>query len=210
MNYLNLSTIFLDGDAFAGAELEDQAVWINLLRYCAKVENGGRILRMNLWKTRKLSRVIGILPQDLHRYAEGLWSLEGDDVVVHGYPIDQEQKCIKNRENGKLGGRPADPEKPHGKPHGKPDAPPRGKRKERKRKERKRNTSPPSPPSGGTTTADGFGIHPEDLDEYGPAPESDSPDPDPMWDRFLEERESFERFDEYLDRIDGADAPANN
>ena len=194
MNWLNLEIRFAGERQVAGAESLDVGIWIRLLLHCGKVENGGRITGARLWKSCEWIRVVGITDEEVHREAPGLWKFVGDDLVVEGYPIDQELKVKANRLNGKLGGRPAEQKKPHGKPHGKPGA------------KRKRNGN-----GKGTTTnaGDDFGIHPDDLDEYGPAPNSPDPDPHPRWNDFLDDRIAFERFDTYLERTE-AGAPARN
>ena len=194
MNWLNLEIRFAGERQVAGAESLDVGIWIRLLLQCGKVENGGRITGARLWKSCEWIRVVGITDEEVHREAPGLWKFVGDDLVVEGYPIDQELKVKANRLKGKLGGRPAEQKKPHGKPHGKPGA------------KRKRNGNG----KGITTNAgDDFGIHPDDLDEYGPAPNSPDPDPHPRWNDFLDDRIAFERFDTYLERTE-AGAPARN
>ncbi len=195
MNWLNLDQVFLASEPVAGADSLDVGVWIRLLAYCGKVENGGRISGARLWKPCAWIRVVGITDEEFHREAPGLWKIAGDDVVVLGYPADQELKVKANRVNGKLGGRPTAPKKPRGKPHGKPHG------------QRKRNGIG----KGNTADGDGdFGIHPDDLNEYGPAPNSPSPDPHPRWDDFLDDRTAFERFDSYLERTEATGSPARN
>jgi hypothetical protein len=195
VNYLNLNISKMEDRAGASAETLDIGIWVRLLKYCGKVENGGRITGAALWKSCEWIRVVGITKDEFHREAPGLWKIIGDDVLVHDYPIEQEEKVKANRLNGRRGGRPADPNKPHGKP----DAPPRAKGK-RKRK-RKENT----------TTRDGeILVHPDDLDEYGPAPASPYPDAHPRWAEFVDNREAFERFDAYRERTKATGPPARN
>lgn len=198
MKWLNLLIRFGRERALAGAESLDAGIWIKILLYCGDIENGGRIKGARLWKSCEWPRVVGPSEEEIHREAPGLWKFVGDDLVVEGYPSDQEKKVKANRENGKLGGRPATPKKPHGKPHGEPCA--------------KRNSNGKG--IGITTTMDDaasdFGIHPDDLDEYGPAPASATPDPHPRWSDFIEDREAFERFDAFLDRTEATEKPASN
>jgi hypothetical protein len=196
MNWINLALAFLEDRAFEAADTLDAGAWLRLLKYCGKVENGGRITGARLWKSCEWIRVVGVTDDEVHREAPGLWKFEADDLVVFGYPADQEEKVKANRRNGKLGGRPADPKKPHGKP----DAPPRAKRKRKGRKEKGKVIT--------TTDAGDPLIHPEDLDEYGPAPNSPDPDPDPLWNDFLEHRENFERFDDFRNRYAPNGPPA--
>lgn len=35
-----------------------------------------------------------------------LWSFSGSDLIVNFYPVEKEQEVMKNRQNGKRGGRP--------------------------------------------------------------------------------------------------------
>lgn len=208
MHYLNLSMDYLEGEDYAGADFVDQAVAVALLKYCGKHENSGRITGARLWKSGKVERVLHVPHEVIHKGDGSLWTFEGNDLVVHYYPIEQEQRCITNRKNGKLGGRPRDLPQPTGKPTAKPtpNQPPKRKGKGKG----KGKETPPSPPQGGPTTTDDLFIDPDDLDEYGPAPESDHPDPDPLWNRFLEERDPFERFDAFKNRIEGIAPPASN
>ena len=199
MNWLNLGMIFLDDEPFAGAEAVDRGTWVSLLKYCAKVENGGRITGAALWKTRKSERILGVSEEETHREAAGLWEIDGEDIVVLGYPADQEAKVKAKRLNGKLGGRPAVAAKPPGKPPGKPH----GKGNGRKGKGIEKEPT-------ATTRGEEFGIHPDDSDEYGPAPNSEHPGPDPLWSEFLLHRDTFERFDAFRDRIEPTGTPANN
>ena len=229
MNYLNLDSLFMDAAPFAGAETVDVGTWIRLLRYCAKTENGGRIPLETLrdppsacetpvenpanpvenpanpvenspppvellLKTGRLERILGITADQFNRFAPGLWEIEGDEIVVLGYPVDQEEKVRANRVNGRKGGRPRDDQKPHGKP----PATPRAKRKERKGKEIETTTT--TPPL----------IHPDDKDEYGPAPGSDYPDPHRRWSEFIEHRFAFERFDVFIERTKATTSPPDN
>ena len=195
MNWLNLEIRFAQDRPVAGAETLDVGIWIRILFYCGEIENGGRITGARLWNSCEWIRVVGITEEEVHREAPGLWKFVGDDLVVDGYPTDQEEKVKANRENGKLGGRPAAPKKPHGKPPGKPHG-------ERKRKGKGK---------GITTNGDGdFGIHPDDLDEYGPVENSPDPDPHPRWNDFLDDRTAFERFDSYLERTEATGSPARN
>lgn len=201
MNWINLAVSFMEDHEFESAETLDVGTWIRLLKYCGKIENGGRITGARLWKSCGWIRTVGITEEEVHREAAGLWKFEDDDLVVFGYPADQEEKVRKNRENGKLGGRKPDFKKPHGKPHGKPLAPTKEKEKEKE----KGNSNP--------IDCGEFGIHPDDLDEYGPAPNSVDPDPDPLWTEFVEQRETFERFDDFRNRYapnGPPQHPANN
>jgi len=199
VNWLNLEMAFLDAAAVAGAETLDVGVWLRLMKYCGKVENGGRITGARLWTDCGWIRVVGVTAEEIRRESPGLWNFDGDDLIVEGYPAAQEEKVKANRRNGKLGGRPSSPAKPHGKPHGKPTENPNRKRKGKGKV---------------ITTGDAgdrpFGIDPSDLDEYGPAPNSEHPDPDPLWNDFLEHREPFERFDDFRNRFAPNGPPPSN
>ena len=49
-----------------------------------------------LLKTGRLERILGITADQFNRFAPGLWEIEGDEIVVLGYPVDQEEKVRAN------------------------------------------------------------------------------------------------------------------
>ncbi len=105
MNWLNIQTSTLDSEAFVGSDPVARATWLCLLRYCAGQENGGRIAGAAAWTDRKWQQVVRVRLREIRRKC-GLWSWDGDDLVVWEYPVEREAEVRANRENGACGGRP--------------------------------------------------------------------------------------------------------
>lgn len=120
MNWLNISLDVLDSEEFAGAEPAQQGNWLNLSRYCARQENGGRIRGASGWPAKKFERVLRVSKEDLTDDCD-LWHWDGDDLTVCRYPAEHEEKARANRANGAKGGRP-----PKRKPVLEPDGEPTG------------------------------------------------------------------------------------
>ena len=120
MDWLNLHTSILDSPQVLGAEPLDRATWLMLLRYCIGQENGGTISGCAAWKDRKWQQLARVTQAEVKRVSE-LWTWQGDDHFVWGYPLELELELRRLREigrmsspakaaaakaNGSLGGRP--------------------------------------------------------------------------------------------------------
>lgn len=105
MNWINLNTATLDSEEFLGAEPEQRASWLCLLRFCAGQENGGRIEGAKSWTDRKWQQVVRVTQREISTDCE-LWSWEGEDLIVTFYPAEKEQEVRQKREAGSKGGRP--------------------------------------------------------------------------------------------------------
>lgn len=170
MNYLNLHTDTLKSDEFIGSEPVERATWICLLGWSCSQENSGVIRNCRDWNERKWQQLCGVTHDEVHAQS-GLFEFDGDDLIIHYYPIDQEKEVIRKRrvakKNGKLGGRPKNKKTNVGSkggsdvgsdvgnqntPISKPTSKSVMKGKERKGKERE---TPPLPPKG-----DGDGVSP--------------------------------------------------
>lgn len=103
MNYLNLSMQILDSPEVIGCEPIDRATWLFLLRYCAGQENSGRIAGCRQWADRKWQQLARITKEEVMRECE-LWSWDGDDLVVWGYPQEKQAEIAMLREAGRSGG----------------------------------------------------------------------------------------------------------
>jgi len=107
MNWLNLETNELRAPEFLAATALERGVWLSLLLHCVAVENGGRMVGAAGWSDRQWMVVCGLERGELLEVASALWKIEGDDVLVWGYPHSVQRGLEARRENGKKGGRPA-------------------------------------------------------------------------------------------------------
>lgn len=109
MDWLNIHRSTLASEEFLGCEPTHRATWLCLLAYCADQENGGTIKGADQWGDRKWQQVVRITKAEALDVCP-LWSWSGSDLVVWAYPVEKEAEVVRNRENGKRGGRPVKPE----------------------------------------------------------------------------------------------------
>lgn len=103
MHYLNTPLSVTRGPEYRGSSPAERGTWFSLSAYCADQENGGRIVGGALWKDRQWQQVCGVTMREI-RAASRLVTFEGDDVIVFGYPVEQEAKIQAKRNAGKAGG----------------------------------------------------------------------------------------------------------
>lgn len=109
MDWLNIHRSTLASEEFLGCEPTHRATWLCLLAYCADQENGGTIKGADQWGDRKWQQVVRITKAEALDVCP-LWNWVGPDLVVWAYPVEKEAEVVRNRENGKRGGRPVKPE----------------------------------------------------------------------------------------------------
>ena len=146
MRYAFIKCEDLSSSAFRGAEPVDRATWLCLLAWCYEHENGGRIAGAKSWGDRRWQQTVAVMLKEVQRDAPGLWSWDGDDLVVglydHAYAdqvrIDSRQgtaggratsqaKAEAARRNGTMGGQRREPNtEPNGNPTPNPTDPPKG------------------------------------------------------------------------------------
>jgi hypothetical protein len=154
MNYLNLEVSKLSSPNVIGADPVERATWLMLLAYCSDQENSGRISSCREWKCRRWQQLAAVTLKEVLRSCD-LWKWDGDDLLVWGYPVEQEaevqQRRERARENGQRGGRPKKPtSETQKKPTLVPTSEPTSESvKERKEKEGKEKEVPPNPQGGG-------------------------------------------------------------
>ena len=105
MDWINLHTSTLDSAEFIGADPTCRATWLCLLRYCCGQENGGRVVDCASWSDRRWQQLARVTKREVTT-ASDLWTWDGNDLVVWEYPTEKEEEVARNRENGRLGGRP--------------------------------------------------------------------------------------------------------
>jgi hypothetical protein len=108
MNWINIETHRLRDPEYIGSEPESRGTWLNLLGFCCEKENGGVISDCNSWKDRMWQQTCGVTLKEV-RAETALWTWEGNDLCLWGYPLEKEGVVrLKRgiaRENGKSGGR---------------------------------------------------------------------------------------------------------
>ena len=105
MHWINIHTETLRGVEFLGAEPIERATWLSLLGWCCAQENGGTIESCKEWTSRKWQQICGITLEEVSIRSD-LYEFDGFDLIVHFYPLEQQQSIEAKRVNGKKGGRP--------------------------------------------------------------------------------------------------------
>lgn len=132
MQYVNLSISILSSAEFVGSEPIDRATWLCLLRYCVIHENSGVIEACAEWADRKWQQLACVTRDEVMGRECQLWSLEGTNIVVFGYPIEQQKATIELRKRGQKAAKnrwkntPMPSGIPSGMPHATPNGQPNG------------------------------------------------------------------------------------
>lgn len=152
MEWLNLHTSVLDSAEFLHAEPTQRATWLCLQRYCIGQENSGRIIGAKSWKDRIWQQLCRVTIKEIQDDC-GLWSWEGDDLLVAFYNLESERKVQRLRGQAASAGHASWNKRSS--PQGEPTAEPYGsnggsglgdaKGKERKGNGREGNEIPPTP-----------------------------------------------------------------
>jgi hypothetical protein len=158
MEYLNIKLETVGDIRYVGSVPLVRATWLNLLIYCVKQENSGRIVNCASWGDHTWAQIAGLKRKEVHA-ASTLWDWDGADLVVWGYPIHNEHVCRVRREVGRSGGkasgasRRSSKEEANGEPIAEPIGSANGqatleqKGKERKGKESNSTTTTTAPPA---------------------------------------------------------------
>lgn len=104
MNWLNLQTSVIRSPEYVGCDPVQRATWLNLMVYCAEQENGGVIPGAASWKDRRWQQTCGVTKDEVGDQCE-LWSFDGENLNLWGYPTEKEQEIQKMRESGARGGK---------------------------------------------------------------------------------------------------------
>lgn len=152
MNYLNIPIEVLSSEEFIGSLPVERATWLCLMKYCAHHETGGRIVGAGEWGERKLIGLLSVTKEEIRKDTP-LWEWDGADIIVWGYPIEQEAACQAKRDAGRRYGKGHPKGQEGGEDTGKvpdslpdslaissPDSLAMTERKGKERKEKKRNT----------------------------------------------------------------------
>lgn len=152
MEYLNLKLSTLADIRYVSSPPVLRATWLNLLAFCAKMENSGVIENCLSWGNGTWGQIAGLKRKEVHT-ASSLWEWQGENLHIWGYPIENERIYHLRRDIGRTGGlasgasrRSTKPEA-KGEPIASPNASPIGsdlverKGKERKGKEENSTTT---------------------------------------------------------------------
>jgi hypothetical protein len=104
MNWLNLQTSVIRSPEYVGCDPVQRATWLNLMIYCAEQENGGVIPDCASWKDRRWQQTCGVTKPEVDDQCD-LWSLDGENLTIWGYPAEKEEEIQKMRESGARGGK---------------------------------------------------------------------------------------------------------
>lgn len=154
MEYVNIKLETVGDIRFVGARPVVRATWLSLLIYCCKQENSGRIAGCRSWGDGTWAQIAGLKKSEVHAPA-GLWEWQGDDLLVWGYPLHNEQVCRTRRAVGRTGGiasgesRRASKSEANASPIGSPNALPNGEatveQKEKEEKGKEEQQQQPAP-----------------------------------------------------------------
>lgn len=104
MNWLNIEVGTIRRPEYVGSDPEQRATWWNLMAYCAEQENGGVIIGGLNWKCRRWQQTCGVMRVEVEESCD-LWSIDGENVVIWGYPSTKESEVKTKRESGSKGGK---------------------------------------------------------------------------------------------------------
>jgi hypothetical protein len=89
MEWMNIRVSTIRSPDYMGSNPTERATWINVFAYCVEQENGGRIIGGADWKDRQWQQCCGVTAREV-RSASKLIRVEGEDVVIQGYPAEKE------------------------------------------------------------------------------------------------------------------------
>lgn len=87
-----------------GSDPVARATWLLVSCYCADQENGGTIKACRGWKSRVWEQLCGVTKEEIEA-SPLLLKWAGQDLVVFGYPDDQERIMRAKRDGGSAGGK---------------------------------------------------------------------------------------------------------
>lgn len=99
MTYLYIQIALMNGESGLHATPEEFGTWVLLYAYCAQHENSGRIRNCRNWAPMTWALVTrGTTPKDHCP----LWRWHGDDLVLVGYDLANQDLAQRKRAGGKL------------------------------------------------------------------------------------------------------------
>ncbi len=108
MDYFNFKLNELRAQELSGATAFEAGVWFKLMLHSLATENSGVLRGAKKWRPLQWLAVVGIEAQNIELETD-LWTWEGEDLHVWGYPVQTQQKLEIQRgqgHHGLKGGRP--------------------------------------------------------------------------------------------------------
>lgn len=103
MDWLNLHIpSVLRSPEYVGSSPAERGTWLCVMAYACSIECGGRLVGAALWKDRQWQQTCGVTLREVRSTAR-LLMIDGDDVVVNGYPVAKEAKVKQARGVGMAG-----------------------------------------------------------------------------------------------------------
>jgi len=103
MEWLNIRLTQLSAPEYLRSDPTERATWLQLLAHCAGQENGGTIRDCADWKDRVWQQIAGVTLKEVKATCR-LWTWEGTDLHIWGYPEEKERLIKFNRATGRAGG----------------------------------------------------------------------------------------------------------
>lgn len=103
MEWLNIRLTQLSAPEYLRSDPTERATWLQLLAHCAGQENGGIIKDCADWKDRVWQQIAGVTLKEVKATCR-LWTWDGTDLHIWGYPGEKERLIRFNRATGRTGG----------------------------------------------------------------------------------------------------------
>jgi len=103
MEWLNIRLTQLSAPEYLRSDPTERATWLQLLAHCAGQENGGIIRDCADWKDRVWQQIAGVTLKEVKATCR-LWTWDGTDLHIWGYPSEKERLIRFNRATGRTGG----------------------------------------------------------------------------------------------------------
>ncbi len=104
MRYINVTVGTVRSPEVIGCEPVVRATWLMVFAYCVEQENGGRLVGAVEWGDRRWQQTCSVTKAEAMN-AEPLLAVDGEDVVVWGYPVEAEQQSARNRQQSREAGK---------------------------------------------------------------------------------------------------------
>lgn len=100
MKYLNIEIARLRSPEYMGSNPTKRATWVNVAAFCAEQENGGLLRGAVAWPDRQWQQLCGVTRREVMA-ADKLLIVDGQDVIVWGYPKNAEAEIQAKRKAGR-------------------------------------------------------------------------------------------------------------